>query len=362
MKIIQVTPTLSYGDAIGNHAIALHHLFEEKGYSSEIYAEFISKDVDRNIVQSIDDWKEPEKDDILIYHLAIGWQYIHLVLNANCRKICIYHNVTPASFFENYSDAMYIHCLDGMSSVRELAHAFDYVICDSEYNKQSLVEMGYDCKIDTVPILVPFEDYKQEPSEEIIQQYQGKKGNNILFTGRVVPNKKTEDVIHAFSLYKKYYDNDARLFIVGRYRDNPTYFKHLSEYIRENDFKDIIFTGHITFAEVLAYYQIADLFVCMSEHEGFCVPLIEAMYFDIPIIAYDATAVKYTLGDSGVLVKEKNFSEIASMMNRILSQEEVKEEILEGQRKRLENFSTEKVQKELMECLERFINITGEDL
>ncbi|MBR2067469.1 MAG: glycosyltransferase, partial [Solobacterium sp.] len=254
-----------------------------------------------------------------------------------------------------YNFQTYVHCLDGRDEVKRLKDAFDYCICDSEYNKQELLDFGYSCQIDVVPILIPFEDYQKTPDAGVIEKYKGKKGKNILFTGRVAPNKKHEDLIHAFSLYRKQYDEDARLFIVGRHMDNPTYYAHLVNYIEENHFENIYFSDHVSFAEILAYYKIADLFLCMSEHEGFCVPLVEAMMFDIPVLAYDEGAIRYTMGDSGIVFEEKNFPEVASLMHLVLEDEELKKEIIARQRKRVEDFHPEKVGKEMLHAIEKFL-------
>ena len=121
---------------------------------------------------------------------------------------------------------------------------------------------------------------------------------NILFTGRVVPNKKQEDVIEAFYYYKRFIQPKSRLILVGSFAGIDKYHDQLEAYVNKLGLEDVIFTGQIKFDEILAYYQLADLFLCMSEHEGFCVPIVEAMYFNVPVIARDTSAIAWTLAGS----------------------------------------------------------------
>lgn len=176
----------------------------------------------------------------------------------------------------------------------------------------------------------------------------------MLFVGRIAPNKAHEDIIKSFYYYKKYVSEDSRLILVGNDGGFENYSKLLKKLIKELNLEsDVIFPGHIKFEEILAFYKVADLFLCMSEHEGFCVPLVESMFFEIPILAYNSSAIKYTLGNSGVIVNKKDYFLISELMNFILSDENVKKEIIKKQNKRLEDFKLEKVEKQLLEFIKR---------
>ena len=179
---------------------------------------------------------------------------------------------------------------------------------------------------------------------------------NIVFTGRIAPNKKQEDVIKAFYCYKKYYDSSARLFLVGSYKEDDEYYQKLKEYVWRLGVKDVYFTGHIKFNQILAYYKIADVFLCMSEHEGFCVPLVEAMFFDVPIIAYNSTAIPSTLGGSGILLDDKNPIIAAKMIDILVNDAELRQKVLKNQRERLEDFKYEKIKEQFEQYLNDFIN------
>jgi len=348
-------PTLSYGDAVGNDTIAIQHALLDRGYEAVIYAELIDRRFENENIKSIEDWVSPKKDDVIIYHLSIGWKNIDLIRKAKCKKIAIYHNITPTVFNENYDVNAYKSCKYGLEEVKKMSDVFDYCLADSEFNKQDLLSLGYTCPIDVLPVMVAFDDYKKKPAQSIIKKYSGKSGANILFVGRVAPNKKHEDIIAAFSLYKKYYDKNARLFLIGNYAKRDIYFRRLRDYVKSLDVQDVYFSGHIKFHDILAYYSIADLFVCMSEHEGFCVPLLEAMYFEVPIIAYDSTAIPDTLGDAGVLVKEKNYAEIAGLMNRLITDQNLRKTLIDKEQERLKNFNNEKIRNMLYQYIEKFI-------
>ena len=168
-------------------------------------------------------------------------------------------------------------------------------------------------------ILIPFDDYKKEPDAEVRQKMTEDRYTNILFTGRIVPNKRQEDVIATFYHYHKYYNPKSRLILIGNYTGMESYYESLQRYIDELGAEDIIFPGHISFPAILAYYATADLFLCMSDHEGFCVPLVEAMNFEVPVLAKNTTAIPYTLGGSGMMLEDNDPLVAATAINRILT-------------------------------------------
>lgn len=355
MRVIQLLPTLGYGDAIGNNVIALCKTLKKAGYRTEIYAENIDTRLGVGIAEYTAKLNKVHKDDIIIYHLATGSDLNYRFAEFKCRKIVIYHNITPWHFFDRYNYEAGRVCRYGVEDMKYLADKVDYCIAVSEYNKKDLIEAGYKCRIDVLPILIPFDDYASEPDRKVIDKYGGDGYVNILFTGRIVPNKKQEDVIAAFCMYKRYYNNKARLFIVGSYEGMETYYYKLQTFCETIGVEDVIFTGHISFKEILAYYNLADLFLCMSEHEGFCVPLVEAMYFNIPIIAYDSSAIADTLGGAGVLLDRKEPLETAGMMDYIINNLTFKSEVIWNQKKRLEYFEHDRIEKMFLKYVDDFI-------
>lgn len=355
MRVVQLLPTLSFGDAIGNDTIALKGVISEMGYTTEIYAENIDKRLPDGIAQKAEKLRDLKKDDVLIYHKSTGTDLTFKIDSYKCRRIMVYHNITPPEFFRPYSTAATQLTELGYKGVEYLRDKVDYVLAVSAYNKAELVRMGYTCPIDIRPILIKFDDYKQTPDEATIKKYSdGKK--NLVFVGRIAPNKKQENLIRAFYCYKKL-NPDSRLILVGSSKGMENYHERLVKYANALGIgDDVIFPGHIKFSEILAYYRLADAFVCMSEHEGFCVPLVEAMFFDAPVIAYDTSAISDTLGGSGVLLDNNDPVFAAAVIDRVLTDEKLRESIIEGQRKRLEDFSYQRIRAVFEKELNDFIN------
>ena len=355
MRVVQLLPTLSFGDAIGNDTIALKGVISEMGYSTDIYAENIDKRLPEGIAQKADKLRDLKKDDVLIYHKSTGTDLTFKIENYKCRRIMVYHNITPPEFFRPYSTAATQLTEHGYKGVEYLRDKIDYVLAVSAYNRSELVKMGYTCPMDIRPILIKFDDYKQTPDEATIKKYSdGKK--NLVFVGRIAPNKKQENVIRAFYCYKKL-NPESRLILVGSSTGMENYYERLVKYANALGIgDDVIFPGHIKFSEILAYYRLADAFVCMSEHEGFCVPLVEAMFFDVRVIAYDTSAISDTLGGSGVLLDNNDPVFAAAVIDRVLTDDKLRESIIEGQRRRLEDFSYERIRATFEKELTDFIN------
>lgn len=359
MRIIQILPTLAYGDAVGNDTIALKNVLKEMGYETQIYAESIASSLLENgIARDINQLPTLKDNDVIIYHLSTGTDLNYKLPEYKGKKIIVYHNVTPPEFFKGYDYQLEQLTEKGLKGARFLADKADYCLADSTFNKCNLQELGYKITVDVLPIIIPFDDYRKTPSQAILNKYKDGK-HNIVFTGRIAPNKCHQDIIAAFACYKKYYDSKARLFLVGSYNETDTYYRKLKRYVELLGIEDVIFTGHIKFEEILGYYSVADVFLCMSEHEGFCVPLVEAMFFGIPIIAYNCTAVPMTLGDGGILVNKKDPVETAALINRVISDDELRKLIKDNQIRRLDEFRYERVSEMFRGYLKNFLDTMG---
>lgn len=357
MKIIQLLPTLSYGDAVGNDTIAIKNLLKEIGYDTKIYAENIDSRLPKGTVENISKIPEIGDEDVIIYHGSTGTDLNKLLHTLNSRKIMIYHNITPPYFFEPYSLEAKNLTEYGINGISDLNSVIDYCIADSEFNKNDLIKMGYKCTIDVCPILIPFSDYEKKPSEKILNTYKNDGYINILFVGRVAPNKCHEDILRSFACYNKCFNLKSRLIFVGSWNGMEKYYEKLCEYAGILDINEnVLFTGHIKFDEILSWYNLADVFLCMSEHEGFCVPLVEAMYFNVPIIAYNSSAIPETLGGAGVLIETKEPDKIAWEINKVVKDYEYRNNIISMQKKRLEYFSYKSVSEIMKEKLIKFIS------
>lgn len=354
MKIIQLLTTLSFGDAVGNDTIALSGAISAMGYETAIYAENIDARLPKNTAHSTSKLKNVSKDDIIIYHKSTGTDLSFKLEQYKCRKIMIYHNVTPPEFFRPYNTAATALTEYGYEGIKHLKDKVDYCLADSNYNKSELIKMGYTCPIDVRPILIPFEDYKKAPDEAIIRRYNTDGWTNIVFVGRIAPNKKQENLIRAFYQYKKI-NPKSRLILVGSYSGMENYYERLKKYAAALALEDVIFTGHIRFNEILAYYKAADVFLCMSEHEGFCVPLVESMFFEVPVIAYNTSAIDDTLGGSGILLDDNDPVFAAGVIDRLVNDSKLRKHVIEKQNERLRDFSYEKISEAFEKYLKDFI-------
>lgn len=347
-RVIQLVSVLNFGDAVGNEVIAFKNILSKAGVPTGIFTAGIHKKIPEGTAWPIDKLPELRDDDIIIYHFASKCALFDLVKTLPGKKVLRYHNVTPPEFFAPYDKVAESVTREGLEQVSELKEYIDYVLAVSEFNKVDLIRMGYTCKIDVLPILIKFDDYEQTPSKDVIEKYtDGIK--NIVFVGRVAPNKKFEDLIQSFACYQKMYGNQARLILVGSYSEEDKYYLELRKLENELNVKNVIFTGHIPFADILAYYKVADVFLCLSEHEGFCVPLVEAMYFNVPIIAYASSAIPDTLGGVGVLLESKEPEKVANAINQLLISNIKCEKLVEGEVERLKYFLDQEVGTELLE-------------
>lgn len=341
MKIVQVVDGYRKGDGVGNVIAALNEFLKRKGYETLICSRQLEyADIDSEIFGN---------DTVVFYHLALLSDPI--IRHLKCKKILIFHNITEPELLEGAHEERRIWASAGMYDTAKTAGYFDMAITFSEYSRKCLVDMGWHPEdIYVLPILVRFDHFSAEPSKTIIETYKGN-SVNILFTGRVYPNKKQEDVIAAFAAYKEKYQKNAKLFLVGSIAKG-NYYPSLLAYAAKLGVSDsVIFTGHVTFAEYLAYYYIADIYLCMSAHEGFCIPLAEAMYFGIPIIAHASTAVPDTLGGSGILLYSRVPEAIAEIMDTVVTNDGYRQEIIDGQYARLEQLQPKVLEERYLEIL-----------
>ncbi|MDE5558867.1 MAG: glycosyltransferase [Ruminococcus sp.] len=355
MKIIQLLPTVSHGDAVSNDALAIDKVIRKMGLDTDIYAEISGKNLP---VKNISELNNISKNDIILYHMSTGTELNFRINKFPCRKIMIYHNITPPEFFRPYSRELFALTSYGYKGLEYLNKTFNLCIADSEYNKSQLIEYGYKCSVKVCPVLIPFQDYKKTPDISIMKKYSDG-WTNIIFVGRIAPNKKHEDIIKTFYCYKKI-NPKSRLILVGSWAGMETYYERLKKYVEILNLKDVIFTGHVNFSEIISYYRVANIFLCMSQHEGFCVPLVETMFFNVPVVALNAGAVPETIGKSGIIIPKNDPVHTAGIIHEIINNENLRKNIINLQKKRLCDFSYKKTSGLLKKILTDFIN--GENI
>ena len=342
-KAHQFLTALSYGDAIGDYTLEIQQILKRKGYDSQIFSEIVHPRMAK-FVKPLYEYGNSESDDVLmIVHFSIGSDLGNLVPHLKGKKLLVYHNITPFEWFVDINKALAYQCLVGRRQLELLRPFCPISLADSEYNRQELESLGYQ-NTAVLPIRLHFEKFDGEADPVTMNSYKDSR-TNIVVVGRTIPNKRLEDCLKAFAYYQKFRNPMSRLIFVGMWNGFEPYYGALRAMANELNVQEVIFTGHITFQELLAYYRIADLLLTMSEHEGFCVPLLEAFYMKVPVLAWNACAIPFTAGKGGILIKgEKDYAAIGEMIHQVTSRKELRNQIIESQTEQLrlhENFPFE---------------------
>lgn len=349
MKLVQVAHAITKGDAASNQILAMDAAFRELGYETEIY----SGKIDKEFIGRVNKFSKfvPDKKAILIYHMTTGTSFTNAILSYPYPIVLYYHNITPARYFVGNAWGSCIKSIKGRYQLRQLKAKTFFAWTASEYSREELIALGFkDTAV--LPILVNFEEYRNIPIEQsLYSSYQDGK-LNILVVGRVTPHKKQDEAIRLVSYYKKNISSQVRLIIVGNPKDS--YGKKMNKLIRELDLeKDVILTGKVSFADLCTYYHLSDILLSLSEHEGFCVPIVEGMIFDKTIVAYAATAVPETVGAAGILLENKENENMATIIQRTMSSSEIQSHLAEERKKRLISLSHQNLLNKISEDVQR---------
>lgn len=335
--IHQFSPGLSYGDAISNYAIELMNLLRVWGYESEIYV----INSDPRVAKYCRPYHSYQYNsgDILLYHYGTASELTPFLVNWTDRLVIIYHGLTPTHFFAE--DAQMGRLLRQAKDDLQTLQAIPYAIADSDYNCAELRAFGFN-HVQTLPVLLNLSNLDKAAHPEAegrILHWLNDNYVNILFVGRIVPNKRQDDLIRFLAYYQAVINTRARLLLIGS-AGLPWYKAMLEiQAIQLGIQQDVHFIGHMELKDgFAAYYKGATVFLSLSEHEGFGIPLLESMYFDLPVIAYAATAVPETMGDAGILVTKKRYDIIGELVNLVATDSSLRTRIIEKQRERLRDF------------------------
>jgi len=351
-EIHQFLPVFDAGDAIGNEAKQLQRLLRDAGYASEIFVWRAGKGQRRYCRHYSRHRERSAAGNVMLYHFSVCCPITAYFASAPDRKLMRYHNITPEEFFAGISEEVYYITKKGRRELAQLANVVELALPVSEYNAGELRAAAYG-RVGTVPLVVDYDAFGGAPDASVLRRYNDG-WTNLLFVGRLSPNKKQEDVIRIFYHYKRI-NPRARLFLVGSAHQVPRYRQVLDELVERLGLSDVVFTGSVSHAALVAYYTLATAFICMSEHEGFCAPLIEAMRFDVPVVAYDSSAVAETLGGTGVLVREKRHDAVAELIHCIVEDEALRSAIVEKQRQRLDQYAYSATSTEFMNSITTFV-------
>jgi glycosyltransferase involved in cell wall biosynthesis len=346
MIVNQWVPAAHRGDAVGDSARRVRDLLRGMGHKSELYALTMDDELEGNVQPFRAE--SARRGDLTILHFALPSPMTAAFKTVGGVRVLQYHNITPASFFAPYDPVLFRLATLGRHELSTLVGSVDLALGDSEFNRRELESLGFG-ETGVFPIAVDTSRVTRPVDRPALDRVLDDRFVNFLFVGRIAPNKKIEDHIQLAEHYKRYVDAHYRFIFVGRYDVVPRYYATIralmSEYRLLNE--RFIFTGPVPDEELAVYYRHAAVYVSLSEHEGFCVPLLEAMAADVPILAYAAAAVPDTLGGSGVQFAPKDLEHAAELLGIMAFDDGVRARIIAGQRRRLADFGDERIRRDL---------------
>ncbi len=349
--IHQFTAGFARHDAISNEAMILRGMFRRWGYTSDIFSETrnVAKTLRDDIADAALAAMQLGADDLALLHLSIGCDVNERFRTLPCRKVIRYHNITPASYFTYINAQTAAHLKKGRDQAVALAGTAALNIAVSRFNAGELEAMGYR-NVSVCPFIIDNALLTQETDGSVTAAMRDGR-HNILFVGRCTPNKKIEDLIRVFAYYQKTIEPHSRFIHVGSSAGAERYSAMLATMVREYRLRDFVFAGPVPQPALNAYYRTAHAFLCMSEHEGFCVPLIESMLHGVPVVAHASAAVSETMDGSGILLEERRFDVAAEVLHRIITLPDLRTTVIAGQNARLQRFAARNPEQEIRQLL-----------
>ena len=346
MIVNQWVPAAHKGDAIGNSARRMRGLLRQMGHASELYALTIDDDLKSEVRPFAD--PAAKQGDVTMFHFALPSPMTEAFAQLSGGRVLQYHNVTPASYFAAYDPALFRLASIARQELSTLVGRVDLALGVSDYNRRELTALGFE-PTGVLPLAVDVARITRPVQRPALDRILDDDFVNFLFVGRIAPNKKIEDHIRLAEHYKRYVDAYYRFIFVGKYDAVPRYFATIralmSEYRLLNE--RFVFTGPVPDEDLAVYYRHSAVYISLSEHEGFCAPLLEAMAADVPVLAYSAAAVPETLGGAGVQFAPKDMEYAAELLGSLTFDDDLRRSVIAGQRKRLADFSDERIEREL---------------
>lgn len=351
MIVNQWVPAAHRGDAVGDSARRMRALLRAMGHDSELYALTIDDDLSDDVRPFAD--PAAERGDVTILHYALPSPMTEALAHLQGGRVLQYHNVTPASFFAPYDPALFRLALLARQDLATLVGRVDLALGVSEYNRRELEEMGFR-PTGVLTLAVDLSRVTARPVRPALEKVLDDEFVNFLFVGRIAPNKKIEDHIRLAEHYKRYVDAYYRFLFVGRFDAVPGYYATVRALMTEyrQIHERFIFTGPVSDEELAVYYRRAAVYISLSEHEGFCAPLLEAMAAGVPVLAYAAAAVPETLGGAGVQFAPKDLEYAAELAGALAFDDDLRADVIAGQHRRVAEFGDDRVRRELQAVLE----------
>jgi glycosyltransferase involved in cell wall biosynthesis len=340
--INQWVPAAHRGDAIGDSVRRTRKMLQAMGHDSEIYALTVDDDLQGEVRPFAD--SGAKRGEVTFFHFALPSPMTAEFGALQSRRVLLYHNVTPARFFAPFDAALFRLASLARRELASLVGHVDLALGVSEYNRQELETLGFS-PTGVLPLAIDLERVTRPVQRPALDAVLDDEFVNFLFVGRIAPNKKIEDHLRLAEHYKRYVDAFYRFIFVGRYDGVPRYYSAIrglmAEYRLLNE--RFVFTGPVSDEELAVYYRHAAVYISLSEHEGFCAPLVEAMAAGVPVLAYGAAAVPETLGGAGVQFAPKDLEYAAELAGALAFDDDLRKRIIERQRRRVADFSLDRV-------------------
>jgi len=337
--IHQFVHTLSYGDAISGEVLSLQSCLRDMGLESEVYAINVHprlKGKARDYRDFLDDFSGE-----IVLHYSLGSPLNGRYLaQEKASKTLIYHNLTPPHWFEGINPRIVSDIEEGVKELPQLLASSQRVLADSSFNAGEIKQLGFDAEVLQLP--VDPDRWNTKANAGISALLKSDPGIHLLHVGRLAPNKCIEDIIRVFYFLHHHINSNSKLWLVGIDIDTELYsfaLKRLAFELRVDH--AVNFAGCMADSELRALYEGSTAYLCMSEHEGFCLPVIEAMHFGLPVVAYSSSAVPDTVGEGGILLKDKKHPEIAELINVIYEKEDFRGQLCQAGRSRVKELSFE---------------------
>ncbi|HUY63496.1 MAG TPA: glycosyltransferase family 4 protein [Acidimicrobiales bacterium] len=339
-RIDQVVHILAARDAIGAHVLHTRQVLESEGYRSDIYASGAQPEV-ADLARPLESLGEHSAGRWLLFHHSTGATAAEAVRRRGEPVILDYHNVTPAALVAPWAPWLREELELGVEQLAELAPDAVFGIAHSHFSEAEMRKVG--CRHTTTAApLVDFDGLDTVADGDARRAMEAAKaagGADWLFVGRVSPHKAQHDLVKAFACYRRAFDPEARLHLVGSALGEE-YRRALERFCRRLGIADAVdMAGSVPAGVLAAYYASADVFVCASDHEGFCVPLVEAMHAGVPVVAYDAAAVGETVGDGGLVLEDKSPMALATAVHRVVSDGTLRQAMVRAGNRRAAQFA-----------------------
>jgi len=328
-RVHQILATLGYGDAIGNEVLGITRALRAAGYTSDIIVETADPRLEHLTVDYRDAVGDVGPDDLLVHHFSLGSRASRTAFALPCRMMLVYHNITPPEYFLGVHDQLVRQCYHGRRELLPYRSRCDLALGDSEFNRRELEALGFP-RTAVLPVVPDFTHLDVAADVRITDAFDDE-WTNILFVGRLIPNKRPDNLIRFVHAYQTLYNRRTRLILAGSYGGFDTYLAQLHTLIADLGVEAVHVLGQVSNEELTALYDVADLFLCASEHEGFCVPLMEAFHKRVPVMAFAATAVPATMDGGGVLYESTDPRHVAALIHATLDAASQSDAILEGQ-------------------------------